>query len=284
MSDFVVLGGTGQLGKAVTRALGEHGSVVSVGHKECDISCEDSVRMHVLADCRLVVNCAAIHDGRECENSPGRSWYVNSDGAMDAAHVARFNDARYCYISTDMVFDGVVGNGTFCESDPIQPASTYSRSKAAGEMATLMFGGFVVRLATIFGTDTVRRKPRPNFIDQVVINLRANQEMQVTNVRRTSCTYAADAAELIVRLGLSEQKPQGVYHGANAGNATYYEIADYVASCVDPQKRSLIVPVDGELGSTPIISERVMSRPWTDAVLAYLQAKGAVDRNKGESQ
>ena len=49
---------------------------------------------------------------------------------------------KMIYISTSHVFDGEQGNYTF--ADKINPLTKYSRSKAAGEMATLIYDNSLV--------------------------------------------------------------------------------------------------------------------------------------------
>jgi dTDP-4-dehydrorhamnose reductase len=80
-----------------------------------------------------IVHCAAAVNVDWCEEHPSETQRMNVDASAAIARAAQQHGARMVHISTDAVFDGVIGNYT--ETDAINPLSIYARSKADAERA-----------------------------------------------------------------------------------------------------------------------------------------------------
>jgi dTDP-4-dehydrorhamnose reductase len=83
----------------------------------------------------LVIHCAAIANLEAAEADPALAKRVNADLAGEAAQAARNAGAQFIQISTDAVFDGLMGG--YSEDDPPNPINIYAATKLQGERAVL---------------------------------------------------------------------------------------------------------------------------------------------------
>src|SRR5699024_8533094 len=128
----VVTGAGGQLGHDLVHAFADD-DVVPLTRSELDITDEAAV-MAALADHEpdLVVHAAAFTAVDRCESEPQRAWQANATGAWWVARACREVDAAMVYVSTDYVFNGLLGR-PYTEFDATDPQGMYGRSKEAGE-------------------------------------------------------------------------------------------------------------------------------------------------------
>ncbi len=83
----------------------------------------------------VVLHAAALSSIEACEADPQLARIVNVEASADLARQAALMGARFVFVSTDAVFDGV--SGGYAESDPTSPTTEYGRSKVAAEQAVL---------------------------------------------------------------------------------------------------------------------------------------------------
>ncbi|SPE54187.1 dTDP-4-dehydrorhamnose reductase [Verrucomicrobia bacterium] len=81
----------------------------------------------------LVVHCAALTDTTQCQANPELAWRLNFEMTARLAEIAC--DIPLIYFSTDLVFDGRVGN--YSETAMVNPLSVYAETKAAAEKLVL---------------------------------------------------------------------------------------------------------------------------------------------------
>jgi len=80
-----------------------------------------------------VINCAALAIVDACETDPLRAQKMNIELPSKLAALVARGGARLLHVSTDAVFDGLLGDYT--ENDTPNPLSVYGRSKLEGERA-----------------------------------------------------------------------------------------------------------------------------------------------------
>jgi dTDP-4-dehydrorhamnose reductase len=134
---ILVAGAQGQLARAlvdVARARGGF-DVIALGRPRLDLLDKAAVAS-VLAALRpdLVINTAAYTAVDKAENDAGAAFAVNRDGAALLAAAAGRYACPIIHVSTDYVFDGAKAE-PYIETDPVEPASVYGRSKLEGELA-----------------------------------------------------------------------------------------------------------------------------------------------------
>lgn len=224
--NWLVTGGSGQLGIAVSAELDSRGiRFTSLGSKDLDITNPALIGNFVAQNPpSVLVNCAAWTDVDGAESNEESAANVNSRGAENLAKAAESTGARLIHISTDYVFSGE-SQKPFQVSDQIDPQSSYGRTKADGEkkvLATYPQNSFIVRTAWLYSANG------KNFAKTITrLALNGDGEVRVVNDQMGQPTSAEDLAKQIVELGLSKA-PAGIYHGTNGGHATWFQFAQEI--------------------------------------------------------
>jgi dTDP-4-dehydrorhamnose reductase len=227
---WLITGGSGQLGIAVSQELGERGILfIAWGSEDLDITQGPTVRDFVSQlSPTVIVNCAAWTDVDGAESNEPQASRVNSDGAENIALAAKQCGAKLMHVSTDYVFSGE-SKTPWQVDDRINPQSAYGRTKAAGETRVLEnypANSSIVRTAWLYS-------PRgKNFAKTMTrLAIKGDGEVRVVNDQMGQPTSAIDLAKQLVELGLSSS-PAGVYHGTNSGEATWFEFAQEIFKLV----------------------------------------------------
>src|ERR1039457_6256433 len=82
---------------------------------------------------QLVIHCAALSKSLDCEANPALARKLNVETTVLLAQLAA--EVPLVFLSTDLVFDGRVGN--YDEAAPVNPLSVYAETKAAAEQILL---------------------------------------------------------------------------------------------------------------------------------------------------
>ncbi len=279
MTRYVVTGAGGMLGTAVVAAL-EGRDVVAYPRADLDITDAAAVRAAIAPD-DVVVNTAAYARVDDAEADEDAAFAVNATGPRVLADAAAEAGAVLVHVSTDYVFDGTATT-PYPEDAPRSPASAYGRSKAAGEDAVLRHSDtYLVRAAWLYGAGG------SNFAN-TMLRLAAEQEtVSVVDDQFGQPTWTRDLVDAIVRL-VDARAPFGIYHGTNAGQASWFEFARAVfeESGLDPER---VLPIDSASFPRPaprpaysVLGHAAWTaagleppRPWREALRAAI-AEGAV--------
>lgn len=242
--NWLVTGGSGQLGIAVSEELESRGFVfTALNSKELDITDEESVTELIeQTSPSIIINCAAWTDVDGAESNESAASKVNADGAHNLALAAAMYGIRLVHVSTDYVFSGET-HKPFEINDPINPQSAYGRTKADGEKKVLGAhpdNSYVVRTAWLYSPWG------KNFTKTMVrLALNGDREVRVVNDQIGQPTSALDLAKQIVDLGLGGA-PAGIYHGTNGGQATWFELAKEIFSQVGADSSRVVAVSSSE--------------------------------------
>ena len=283
---IAVVGSTGQLGSDAVQVLSSRGNeVVPRSHEAVEVADLEAVRaalQPIHPD--VVLNCAAFVRVDDAEERVTEAFRTNAVGAFNVAKVCSEQGAACVYVSTDFVFDGEK-DGAYTEADVPRPINVYGASKLAGEYLVRQAckDWMIVRVASLFGKSGARGKGG-NFVETVLRKARAGETLRVVSDTRMSPTYTMDAAQALE--GLIASEARGVFHAANGGSCTWYELACRaialagIEARVEPISASEYPtkarrPVNSALRSARL--ERVTTaapRPWEMALKAYLKERG----------
>jgi len=216
-----VLGGRGMLGTEVATACRRQGLDVHIHDlPQFDITSIGHMRQAVDA-ADLVVNCAAYTNVDGAESESALAHRVNAEAVGRLGEVARESGKWVLHISTDFVFDGGLDR-PYAETDAPNPISEYGRSKLAGERLLEASGcrHCILRLEWTYG-------PNGNhFITKLLRRAQAGGPVSVVDDQVGAPTATADVAGVI--LAMMEKQATGLYHFANAGCASRYDVAAFV--------------------------------------------------------
>ena len=223
---WLITGGSGQLGIAVSHELDKRGIAFDAwSSKDLDItqSSSASEAIEKLAPA-VIINCAAWTDVDGAESHELDAFRVNSDGPENLAFAAKLCNSKLIHVSTDYVFSGE-SRSPWQIADETKPKSAYGRTKELGEnrvLATYSENSFVVRTAWLYSPWG------KNFAKTMTkLATKGEGEVRVVNDQVGQPTSASDLAKQLVGLGLSNS-PAGIYHGTNSGQATWFEFAQEI--------------------------------------------------------
>ncbi|MNM65422.1 dTDP-4-dehydrorhamnose reductase [compost metagenome] len=219
----LVTGAGGQLGKDVVRLLEKAGHLVLPSDR-------DSLDITDYAAClkcaqefkpEAVIHCAAYTAVDQAESDSAGAYAVNAVGTRNMVLASERVKAKFCYISTDYVFDGTA-NSPYQEYDNTNPHSVYGKSKRAGEVLVQSLSStfFIVRTSWVYGLHG------QNFVKTMLKLGQEQPVLTVVNDQKGSPTYTVDLAEFLLRLIQTEK--YGIFHASNLGECTWYEFAQAI--------------------------------------------------------
>lgn len=293
---WMVTGAGGQLGRCLVRRLeadSRHCLAVAPAHADLDLSDRGSL-CEILERERpdVVANAAAFTFVDRCETEPELAHRINAEAPGVLAEECEGRGIRLVHVSTDYVFDGRA-RSPYAEGDPPAPTSEYGRSKLEGErrVEAANPSALILRTSWVFG-------PGRNFVATIVHAAGARrasgtgEPLRVVDDQFGSPTYADDLAGWTIRL--VEGEASGVYHLANRGIATWWEVArealdrggfsdlaiERVATSEFP--RPAPRPAWSVLDCRKADEAGIRRRGWREALAAYLESDDSPLRALGE--
>jgi dTDP-4-dehydrorhamnose reductase len=286
-SRWLIAGCRGQLGHALSERLSAHPDcevVAAVDREEVDLA--DSQAVATLFDGLasappdFAVNAAAFTQVERCEREPEIAERGNAVVPAVLAAACEKRGTRLVHVSTDYVFSGD-SRVAYREQDEPKPRSVYGRTKLAGEehVLTTASDSLIVRTSWLFGRGR-------NFIAGILAQAReqcagqASGPLRVVDDQYGRPTYAPDLAEAIIYL--VEHGARGLYHVANHGVASWWELARTSLDAAgyedlsverirtDELPEGAPRPMRSVLDCSKAEALGVKMRNWRDAVGAYL--------------
>ncbi|MEK5204707.1 dTDP-4-dehydrorhamnose reductase [Bacillus sp. FSL R10-2789] len=216
----LVTGAKGQLGQDVLCLLeNQPWEVFGFGREELDITNEEQVREKVLSiKPDIIIHTAAYTQVDQAESDEEAAFNVNAEGTKYLAKAAEAVGAKFCYVSTDYVFDGTK-NEPYKADDQTNPQTVYGKSKLVGEQYTQEYcsKNYIVRTSWVFGLYG------NNFVKTMLRLAEDRKELGIVHDQVGSPTYTADLARFIIDLVQTDK--YGIYHGSNSGICSWYEFA-----------------------------------------------------------
>ena len=236
---------------------------------DLDITDAESVRECVGA-CRadVVLNCAAYNNVDAAETDVAAAMSANAKAVGNLARSCREANALLVHYSTDYVFDGNK-EGLYTETDATGPLNRYGESKLLGEKylagalpqsehptsnqpsPRLRRAGIqrptsnleesppdflLFRVSWLFGGTA------GNLVSRLLDWSRDTEVVRVVWDQVSVPTYTVDVVD--VTLQAIETGTRGLYHLANGGYASKYEVARFLFSRMGLSK--LVLPVSSD--------------------------------------
>ena len=218
-----------------------------------------------------VIHLAGATDMERCEREPAYAYELNVRGTYNVARAARAVDAVFVYASTSRVFKGDK-KAAYTEEDIPNPVGRYAETKYFGELITAAVATkyIIARTAWVFGGGPERDN---KFYGNVLRQL-DKPEIVALNDVRGSPTYGKDYVQAIKKLLMEGE--YGIFHIANEGMATRFDIASAIATQL--KSNAKVRAVDRNFfpsgmtlpANESIVSKRVTLRPWEEALAEYL--------------
>jgi dTDP-4-dehydrorhamnose reductase len=223
---------------------------------------------------QVIIHLAGATDMKRCEEEPEYAYALNVRGTYNVARVARAVGSTMVYASTSRVFKGDKET-PYAEDDVPEPETHYGRTKHIGELITaaLVPRHIIARTAWVFGGGRDRDN---KFYGSVIRQLiESKDEIVALNDVHGSPTYGKDFIKAIKEL--LEKGQYGIFHIANAGGATRFDIAVALAERLGLERnvravdRSHFASGASLPTNESIISTQCALRPWREALAEYLE-------------
>jgi len=221
---LVLLGGDGQVGWELRRALAPLGELWVLDRRGAGEACGDLEKPDSLMralrrlEPDVIVNAAAYTDVDRAESDPARAADVNASAPALLAEEAKRLGALLVHYSTDYVFDGS-GTRPWREDDPAAPINVYGRTKWEGEQRIRESGcrHLILRTQWIF---SVRRR---NFLRTVLAAAAERDRLAVVDDQigaPTGAELVADVTAHALRSLADRPESAGTYHVAARGETS----------------------------------------------------------------
>ena len=238
----LVTGATGMLGTHLVARLNEtyeellvveHNTKSKYGKGIClDLIDIDEVRVQLdHLKPTIIINLAALTDVDDCEKNTFQADVINHKLPKELAEYWRRSklngprDIFVVHISTDYVFDGVVGN--YDEESVCNPVNEYGRTKLLGELAIRSIvpeqNRCLARMCSIFGLHP-KKKTFPVY---AIENLLRGQNVTAAVDQYNSPSYVVNVSDMLEEL--IKNKRFGTFHISGSSRLSRYEQAIKIA-------------------------------------------------------
>jgi dTDP-4-dehydrorhamnose reductase len=231
-----------------------------------DLAIEDCDRVRELFQhyrFQSVLSCAGNCALKSCELDPAMAWRLNVASVIAVLESLKQFGGRLVHLSSDLVYSGSSGEGTYAETDPIDPVTVYG--KTMGEAESLLAAEYsesaILRISLPMGPSPNRHAGAIDWIDSRFRNGRP-ATLYFDEVR--SCTYCDDLNPVFERF-LAEDET-GLYHLGGPRAITLYQIAQVInrVGGYDPHllrgcPRIMAGPMPPRAGNVSMCSDKLVA-------------------------
>ncbi len=179
------------------------------------------------------INCAAYTAVDKAESEKDLAFQINGEAVGILAAVCKAHHIRFVHISTDYVFNGEA-TYPYTETFPTDPINVYGASKLEGEKQAMQLNpdSIIIRTSWVYSSHG------RNFVKTMMRLMNDKDQVSVINDQLGSPTYAADLAEIILKIIADSRSPTGgwmpgIYNFSNEGVITWYEFAMAIKEIID---------------------------------------------------
>lgn len=278
-----IVGSEGLLGSALMKEFSAHHETVGLDRAQLDVTDEGAIRRR-LAELRpnVVLNATAYNgvDAAE-ENAAAAELAASINGAAVGylAAASKNLGIPLVHYSTDYVFDGAASE-PYPEDAAVNPINTYGKTKAHGEhlLSAITNQFYLIRLSRLFGPPGVGASAKKSFVDIMLdlVEKQGKTELKLVAEEVTGPTYSVDVARL-TRTLCENKAPYGIYHGANSGQASWFDFANEIFKLKGLTVKTIPVkstdfprPAKRPLFSVLKNTKLPRARSWQEALAEYL--------------
>jgi dTDP-4-dehydrorhamnose reductase len=196
-------------------------AIRNLSYKDLDII-DGLASNKILAECKpdVIIHAAAMTQVDQCELNKIDCYNINVTATRFLIEAAKEINAKFIYISTDFIFDGL--SGPYKEDDEPKPLNYYGSTKLSAETEVMESGleWTIVRTVLVIGNAEATRS---NIISWVKEKLERGEKIKVVDDQFRTPTYTEDLAKGIILV--VEKNARGIFHISGKDLLTPYQIA-----------------------------------------------------------
>jgi dTDP-4-dehydrorhamnose reductase len=251
MRTLLITGGSGFLGWNLIQVLTTDANVVATYHTHpfqldgCQVFKVDLTERSQVTELinqihpEVIVHTAALTSVAHCQKYREAAFAANVLATRYLIDAANTQQARFIYISTDLVFDGT--KGRYTEHDSPNPLNYYAETKFLGEkeVRTHAENFLIVRVALMYGNgSSARSVPQKSgrtggisggFCDWMHATLQNRQPLALFVDQYRTPLYVREGAEAIAAL-LEQNVRNVIFHIGGAERINRYEFGKKFAA------------------------------------------------------
>ncbi|AWG25362.1 dTDP-4-dehydrorhamnose reductase [Flavobacterium kingsejongi] len=223
MKKILVTGSNGQLGSEIKKLTEYYSQFDFVFADRSDFSLDDGKAIVTFlnkVNPDFCINCGAYTAVDRAESEPELADCINHIAVSIIAKWTAENNCRLIHISTDYVFDGNSSLPLLEDAENI-PVNVYGETKLLGEKASIENN----TQSIIIRTSWVYSEFGNNFVKTILRLMSERDVINVVNDQIGSPTYAADLAEVVLKIIDTENWVPGIYHYSNEAEISWFDFA-----------------------------------------------------------
>lgn len=222
----------GLVGSRIREVLQEKYDFVNLKEGVIDITSAESVQKCVHeTQFDVFLHLAAFTNVDSAESERETAWKVNVDGTRNVFDAVRTKgakgkkSAKFIYISTGFVFDGL--SGPYYEDSIPHPVCYYGETKLEGEKIVGL-DGMIVRIDYPYGGHVGYKK---DIVENLIDNLREKKPLSGVVDQILTPTYIDDIANALDYL-IEHYSPE-IYHIVGADNLSGMDVINTIGRVFD---------------------------------------------------
>ena len=229
MRKILVLGASGQIGKALKKDLVRWEEVKFLNRKDLDFKNIELIESKIKDfEPDFIINTAAYTNVDGAEDFSDDAYQINSFAVDKLSKLANSYGAVLVHFSTDYVFDGQK-NLPYLETDFPNPLSIYGKSKLEGEkfVEENCSKFFIIR------TSGVISRSEDNFLSKIKKFTEKQNKLFVINDQITSVNYSAYISKTTSLMlekteeNIENESRWGTYHMSGDKLGSWFDFAKY---------------------------------------------------------
>lgn len=210
MKKLLLFGGSGLVGFGIKQFLSDRYQIIAPGHAEVDVTKRDNIsRIIEQIHPEIIIYAVGLTSVDKAEQEPELAYLLNTKAPAIIAKEALSFDIPFLYFSTDAVFDGIMEDRPYRETDKTNPLSVYGKSKLKGEQTVMEISdrNYVVRIIMPYSIIPPRKK---NFIWIILDAFKEGKEIYGITDQVINPICINDITEAVYKL--IKNRAGGIYH------------------------------------------------------------------------
>jgi dTDP-4-dehydrorhamnose reductase len=232
---ILVTGSNGQLGSELKELASLYPQFEFVFSDREELSINDRIAVQREFEKQApayLINCAAYTAVDKAETDKEAANDINGAAVGILATSCKQFGTKLIHISTDYVFNGNASQ-PLKETDKVDPVNAYGATKLLGEQLAIENNpeSIIIRTSWVYSFHG------KNFVKTMMRLMNEKESIGVVNDQIGSPTYAADLADAIMKIIISEKWEAGIYNYSNEGVISWFDFANEIkrlinSSCV----------------------------------------------------